>query len=380
MNFLFMEHTVEEKIKNNVTPQELAQESKEQKKPSSAPKPKKKDATPNNVKAKDGVAPTDKQKKKVPIPKVPVAPKAPIEKKATVDPKSKPSSTKKALREYWKNHKNPDGSRIFPKGVEYSIVLTIHTTQAFALVVGGNVHESAVEKFENLSANDIESIPKGGHVKTKFSLNIFKFARCANTIMQAYLDGNPFATKILCDFEREYDNLMKELNNVNALFNDIINQHKDIYGITIESAETKHTEKVPLHFRSQYANQAAKYIGAYDVFMRKALAVRRAQALSYIEWRNQIAVLNSTYRFLIRNFFGFEKFVEIDLDRYNNHFIEADELVTQAIKKIGVLEDCYLDDSKHPTYLIAGTTQPESKKNGDDVEQKYHKKDEGSDK
>lgn len=375
-----MENTVEDKIVTNTSQEDLAQKPKEQKKPNVAPKPKNPSAAPNNVKVQEGISVSIKQKKKVSVPKAPVAPKAPSSNKATDAPKQKPGSSKKALREYWKNHKNPDGSRIFPKGVEYSIILTIHTTQAFALVVGGNVHESAIEKFENLSNNDIQNIPKDGHKKTKFSLNIFKFARSSNVIMKAYLEGNPFATKILCEFESGYENLMKELNNVNALFDDIINQHKDIYGITIEPSETKNTEQVPLHFRSQYANQAAKYIGAYDMFMRKALAVRRAQALSYQEWRNQIAVLNSNYRFLIRNFFGFEKFLDISLDRYNNHFVEADELVAQAVKKIGVLEDCYLDDSKHPKYLIAEMNQDKYEKIKEDAEQEYKKTNTGDDK
>lgn len=258
--------------------------------------------------------------------------------------------------------------------IKFNMYLNIHTNQALSLVVGGNIFTTQDPRLAKLIVDGKQVSENKNYKRSKFSSNLFHFGRDSNRVVTACENGNPFAIKILCDFEDKLNVLFDDLSKTNDLFSDMIKQHEESFGIVIKPVTMKEPTEIGISFKSFYANEAAKFIGAFDIFMKKALSLRRAKVLGYEEWRNYVAQLNSSYKSLIKDFYRFDRYFNIDIEKYHEHFNNPKKDVAAAIARFGMLDDCYLDGSKKPENasikVVGEKSNSETKNPTDNVEAK----------
>jgi integrating conjugative element protein (TIGR03761 family) len=149
------------------------------------------------------------------------------------------------------------------------------------------------------------------------------FAQKLSVVWQASRDNDPVADMVLLEVEREFDATKAILEEVNAMFENLIGDQFDGMNITMEQSLSPTT--VELKFLTPWAWQASRLLLDYDLAIRKALTARHIGLITREDWEINI---NRVGRCIRRLFKVPETFVltGIRRDRFTGRIRKARSL------------------------------------------------------
>lgn len=248
-------------------------------------------------------------------------------------------------------------SHDYPTGMISDVTLTIHTTQAFSLLVGGGNNSRNESIFKKLGEKENSSSSTKETRNRRFCYSLFSFSANADKVGRAALNGNPFAVKILCELEDRLQVLNEALKESIAFANSTTKDMEELYALKIRPIMSKNPQEIPITVGSNYASALTTFIGGYDILMRQLLALRRSNTITYQDWNEHRGSLSTLYRGCLYPVFNLvdRHLLNISTMDYLEFMAGVDnknaKKIQTAIKLFGKLEQVYLDELAEPKLL-----------------------------